>query len=282
MSATLSAEPTCSVETIGPAEAAEYLKANTRNRKVSRGAVKAYAAAISAGEWRLNGETIKFDADGTLIDGQHRLMAIVEAGAPIRAFVMRGLAPESITTIDTGKARTGGDLLSMLGYSYPNETGAAARMLHFYLRPAEAARKKRLSHDRLLAILETHGDLAPCVARAQVKPYANRLTPNTHRGFVYYMAHTYDPQLADRFFRELAGDFEKRGGRRSTVTHMLRERLIMTMAEALPPSARVVYTWLVLAWNAYVAERPAPRFSRVPGRPPRFDPSPFVEVAEEA
>ena len=73
------------VETITPKLAEKWMEANKNNRPLRRSLVGRYAGAIRRGQWELNGESIKFDEDGVLFDGQHRLAAVVEANKPIKS-----------------------------------------------------------------------------------------------------------------------------------------------------------------------------------------------------
>lgn len=108
-------EPEVVVETITPEEAGDYLEVNDVNRAVRASLVERFTNVMLAGGWHLNGETIKFDFDGNLIDGQHRLMAVVEAGRAQQFVVVRNLPPVSRASIDTGARRTLADWLRMNG-----------------------------------------------------------------------------------------------------------------------------------------------------------------------
>jgi len=68
------------VQAITPTKAAEYLEANTSNRPLSSATVKSFAEAMSRGDWMVTHQGIAFSAAGVLVDGQHRLAAIVEPG----------------------------------------------------------------------------------------------------------------------------------------------------------------------------------------------------------
>ena len=61
---------------ITPEMAREYLEKNSHNRRLSERSVRNLATAIKNGEWQVNGEAIKVDKEGNLLDGQHRLSAI--------------------------------------------------------------------------------------------------------------------------------------------------------------------------------------------------------------
>jgi hypothetical protein len=102
-------------EIITPAVAAEYLDQNTDNRHLRSRAVDMYTRNMLAGEWKVTGETIKFDRNGRLIDGQHRLAAIIRAEKQQPCLVVRGLEPEVQGVIDTNLHRTAGDMLRFRG-----------------------------------------------------------------------------------------------------------------------------------------------------------------------
>jgi hypothetical protein len=60
---------------ITPAMAREWLEKNIENnRGVGAQVVDAYARDMLAGKWYIPGDPIRFDEDGNLIDGQHRLV----------------------------------------------------------------------------------------------------------------------------------------------------------------------------------------------------------------
>lgn len=104
------------IELITPEIAKMYLMMNTRNRKVGGINYSKIRAALLQGEWKLNGEAIKVAADGTILDGQHRLMACAETGVSFHTLIVTGLAQETQDTMDTGKSRTLADVLLLNGY----------------------------------------------------------------------------------------------------------------------------------------------------------------------
>lgn len=104
--------------TITPAMAEKWLAATTfRNRDVSMVVINRYASDMAAGKWALNGESIVLDDNGNVIDGQHRLRAIIKAGVPIKSLVVRGADHSVFPTFDIGAKRGGKDVLSIAGYA---------------------------------------------------------------------------------------------------------------------------------------------------------------------
>ena len=81
------------VEVITPAEAQSYLKNNAKHRPIKEKKVAEYMAEMSEGHWKLNGKTICFDTTGRLLNGQHRLSAVVRSGVALTTVVVRGLDP---------------------------------------------------------------------------------------------------------------------------------------------------------------------------------------------
>jgi hypothetical protein len=85
-----------SVEIISPAEAQAYLDNNAKHRPIKEKKVLEYMGEMRDGHWRLNGKTICFDRNGRLLNGQHRLSAVVRSGVPLTTVVVRGLDPDLV------------------------------------------------------------------------------------------------------------------------------------------------------------------------------------------
>jgi hypothetical protein len=84
--------------------AKEWLATGLNFRKASPTHVANISEDIVLGRWKENGDTIKFDKEGRLIDGQHRLLAIVKSGIAsdvgVRCCVVGGLEPEVVRAVD--------------------------------------------------------------------------------------------------------------------------------------------------------------------------------------
>ncbi len=123
---------TTTIETVSPALAVEYLRRNAQNRKVTKKGVERIARAISEDRWLVTCQGIGFDVTGRLVDGQHRLHAIVEAGKPVDILVVRGLDPAVFEVLDNGRLRTAKDTLDVLGHEQSSAYGAVLKTLHAY------------------------------------------------------------------------------------------------------------------------------------------------------
>jgi hypothetical protein len=97
---------------ISPAVAREYLTHNVRNyRKFSEWTANKYARDMQLGRWHWNAVPIAFDEHGHLIEGQHRMHAVIISGVTVPMQVAWGLDERAAETFDIGRPRTIGDAL---------------------------------------------------------------------------------------------------------------------------------------------------------------------------
>lgn len=120
----------CNVVNMTPELASHYLSNNPVNRPVSPRRVSQFAGMMSAGQWALNGETIVISATGRLLDGQHRLAAVVEHGGPVQMLVATGANDATFSTIDIGAKRSSGQIAGIHGIPNSNTVAAAAGILY--------------------------------------------------------------------------------------------------------------------------------------------------------
>ena len=96
------------VELVTPAQARQWLADMRTNRAIKPRLVNRYARQMMRGNWHDNGETLKFDTNGRLCDGQHRLTAQVQANVDLYYCIARNVTEKGILDIDTGGNRTAG------------------------------------------------------------------------------------------------------------------------------------------------------------------------------
>lgn len=102
-----------SIETITPKQAEKYLQFNTSNRNLRKSLVSQYARDMTNGKWRLTHQGVAFNCDGTLLDGQHRLKAIVESGVTVQMLVARAVDSKNQLVMDDHAKRSAGDALTL-------------------------------------------------------------------------------------------------------------------------------------------------------------------------
>jgi hypothetical protein len=236
---------------VTPHLALKLLEKNTRNRSVAYARVDQYANDMRRGDWQLNGEAIKIAADGQILDGQHRLMAVIEADRPVQMLLITGLEPETQETMDQGRSRSFGDVLKLRDEKSYSTLAAAVRTVCLYERdglPYLDAFKPSPSIHQLVRTLERNPEIRDSVAFAlkHKRPWV----PVTAIAALHYLFSVASIEDADDFMLKLLL------GENITAAspiYVLRERLIREHAEtgARTINARIQLAFLIRAWNAY-------------------------------
>jgi hypothetical protein len=169
VASTKSPAQSATVERISPSTARALLDANTHNRNLRLDRVKELAGAMQRDEWELNGETIKIADNGTLLDGQHRLQAVLDSGVTIRSVVVRGLPVAAQDTIDTGRRRRLADVLTLEGYPDAHALAAALNVLHRYRNEhrLDFSRRTAPTPQQALSLLASNPDIHESVRVAR-------------------------------------------------------------------------------------------------------------------
>ena len=132
---------------VTPEVADNYLKFNTNNRKDKDKHVKFLANQMKSGDFLENGESIVFDKNGDLLDGQHRLKAIVKSGLSFNIPIVRGAKPLTMATYDTGKNRSAADILDLNNFKYSVQLASLIKSINGYAvkgrKSSEFGRKSR-------------------------------------------------------------------------------------------------------------------------------------------
>lgn len=95
-----------SVEEVTPMVAEMLLQKNTNNyRKLSQPTVTKYANKMRQGEWDASACMIQIDTNDVLLNGQHRLHAVMQSGETIQSIIVTGASPDSRYRIDSHMPR---------------------------------------------------------------------------------------------------------------------------------------------------------------------------------
>lgn len=177
------------VTTISPSVARQWLDTNTHNRPLKARFVERLARDMKNGNWRITGEAIKFSESGQLLDGQHRLAAIVAADVPITSMVIYGLPAETQDYMDAGIPRKAADVLGLHGIANSFNTAAAFRFLiaEKHGRIVSGG-KTSITTAETMAALAKHPRLPLYVPHSGMFP---RGISNALVGFVRYAASTF-------------------------------------------------------------------------------------------
>lgn len=145
--------------TITPDEAADLLTKNDSNRPLSKSVAHGFAEAIKRGEWKLTHQGIALDKKGNLVDGQHRLAAIVEAETPIETLVFTQVDSDTFDVLDVGRKRSAADALAIAGEKNTHLLASMLRIVWLYnTRPDSSwsGGNAGVTTPQLLETLEAH------------------------------------------------------------------------------------------------------------------------------
>lgn len=242
---------------VTPELASKFLATQIKNRPVTTANLDHYSRMMKEGKWELNGEAIKFNTEGNLIDGQHRLRAVIRSGKSVSMLVVNGLNGRAFETLDTGKTRSGADLLALEGYSQTSPLSAAARSLFSYQAGVWAGKSYGLGYVsplEIVDIIRANPDLVTAVAALKgVYREFGRLWSPGYGAFLLCVARRQSPIKADQFFNEVStGKVDSL----DAITWVLRERLMTSAAspaQRLQPQTKSAFC--VKAWIAYRDDR---------------------------
>jgi hypothetical protein len=148
------------VVTITPQIATQWLRCNRINRPVRKNHVVFLSQEILNGHWQVNGQPIVIADNEDVIDGQHRLMAVIEAGQPIKTLVVYGIKPEAFATIDTGVVRSGADALCLHFTEHSQTVVKAVATAVGWVRSLERGTvhhgKRRISNTEIIEYAQSH------------------------------------------------------------------------------------------------------------------------------
>lgn len=220
---------------IDPAIAARWLENNFRNRPVVEDVVIAYARDMINGVWVATHQGVAFNDVDELIDGQHRLRAIVLSGKTIRMMVTFGLRSKisgslmtTMDAVDRGRTRSVADQLK-IQHGLKNGTLIAAICMSL-AGICSAQRTRRLSVGQSLDIYRLFEKPIDWVILHRPKEHGLRQT-GVAAAFAFALAteDTVEGTIGTMFYGLLTGEKLRD---RSAIKH-LREFLVSEEAKLL-------------------------------------------------
>lgn len=198
-----SGEMYAEVITVTPDMATAWLDLNTHNRTLRQQFIERLAEAINRGEWHLNGESIKVNPD-YLVDGQHRLWAIVLADKPVKALVAFNVPIEAQETIDTGVKRTLSDILKLRGEKESVSLAATLVQMHIWKTKNMLGLQGAYypTAQQALIILDKHPEIRESVDVAR-RLQARVRYPAGIGAALHWILRQIDAEDADEFFDRL-------------------------------------------------------------------------------
>lgn len=262
-------EPVVTIERINAAVAISYLDRNEGNRPLNMNTVSLYTQRMERGEFVLSNDAITFDAEGRLLNGQHRLKAVVQSDTDQPFLVLRGVPADTFTVMDDGKKRTPGDVLAITGIRGAIHMASTVRTV-LLLRARKrthncGALSYRYSNEqiRMECMRDLKGYAAANDAGAACYRKLKIYSQSYYAGVMYYLSHDmgYSITEVEGFFRRLCGLTPTM----NETVNRLRDVMINNMTtkgQTMTALKRDVF--LIKTWNAYVEGRTVKQLKFIP------------------
>lgn len=237
-------------KTITPSEAKSMLEKNTNNRNCSERTVAIYANSIKKGLWKEDTfELIKISKSGRILDGQHRLKAIIKANIPINLHIAYELNDDIFDVLDTGKKRNPSDVFKINNVKNGNSLPSMIQ-LYFSLKNNHSIRSTGLTktNTELLSTYEENSIFWDMVATKSLTWYHNfsKILPPQYVGGFYAFFYEIDSENANKFMDDLAN-----GTTENKSILVLRKRLVDDKVSLRKISSEIKFALIIKTWNFF-------------------------------
>jgi len=142
---------------VSPERATELLERNTLNRSMSQSWADELSAIMKAGKFVLSNDAVAIAADGRVLNGQHRLWAVVDSGVSVPLLVAEGIDEDAQLVMDVGRKRTLFDAVKV-----GSDPAAQRRVVQVAARMHQGLSSyyRKIANQDVPAIYEMHKDAA--------------------------------------------------------------------------------------------------------------------------
>lgn len=236
---------------ITPDMARDMLKRNVNNRPLNQKHVDNLSSQMASGQWIFDGTPIKLSESGSLLDGQHRLSALIQSDKTIDFLVIRGIVSEAFKVMDTGRNRQATDVIGIAGLQYSQEMPTVIRDVMNYhkynsMRPS-VRNKVPFSNTDILefATANTETLMASLTFMSKFKrPIVSRIKLTS----LHYLFSELSVSHADNFISKLCNGLDLA---QDSPIYILREKLIADGVSKTKMPLDKKYAFVVKCWNMY-------------------------------
>lgn len=251
------------VEHINPSKAKLLLAQNTKNRPCNEKRIKNYASLMNDNKWHLTHQGICISKDGHIIDGQHRLKAVVLSGKTIPFNVTYNADSESFKYVDVGYTRTTGNIFAIEGIkNYKSHSAGVASYFRFCHSQAQLTSNRssrvetNLTHDDYLKFYYKNHALLDKVHTVTYNLYRQYriLTESELYAFITHTVIDYGHEF-DFVVKFLDSVYMNRTDSISNAPSLLFSRLIQNVTGISELKPRVKSALLIKAFNFFVKDK---------------------------
>jgi hypothetical protein len=226
------------------------LKLNTGNRRVNRRKIEQLVRQMKAGEFENTGEPIIISAEGVINNGQHRLLALVEADISLDMDVRFGIPRKAFSKTDTGTSRSSGDVLTIKGVGAGGQVASAVRLLVLYHRGLPGSIREFVSNDEVAKAFDGWLDIEDIVGRVNKHAFPKAVKSTPLYATAFLASRTSGKGKLEAWLDAVATGLEVS---RDNPAYQLRERLMRGIDAAIGTREGQLerFALMVKSWNLW-------------------------------
>jgi hypothetical protein len=253
------------IRMVNPEQAKMWLTMNTMNRRVDLQTVDYYADQMKRGQWTISQDAITFSDSHALLNGQHRLQAVIKSATEQPFIVVYNMEESSFVNMDLNKRRSPSDVFKIKNItSYVAVSAGINR--YFTLKKGYITRgqnydtynkaRTKTSIPDMLNFYSLYTDLISDVVSSSESFYGRFKYLRKTDYFSYMMFlildRNHESSKVYDFFKQLS-----RGGSeiRNETINILRDKLIFNETSKTKMTPALRHFYIVKTWNAYITNK---------------------------
>lgn len=241
--------PTVEYVEVSPELATRWLGYNTGNRTIRAARVNQYARDMAEGRWTIGADLVCFDPDGHLLNGQHRLAAIVQAGVSVMLVVQWDTPRTAMPNMDNGSGRSAADLLTWNGESSAALLASSAKLAALWRSGLIYGdnQKRTMSHGSIAEFIDANPSLRQSTNFVSARKSRFDCQPTPMVVAHWGIADASGRDDADSFVTRIV---ELTGEPKGSPVLALNSRLREIRRARMKVEHRVLLALVIRAWNA--------------------------------
>ena len=236
--------------------AKEMLKRNQRNRNCNIKHVSFLANQMKEGRWLFDGQPIRFSEDGRLLDGQHRLSAIIESNTEQQFLIVKGVKSESFKVMDTGRNRGGADVLHINGVQYSTTVASVGRVVMSFAKKnyGKISSDDKISNYAILEWYEANKGIIEIIKNAdRMRLVSGSILTTSQIASFHYLFSKKNVIDAENFINKLCTGLAVE---MDSSIFVLRKKLFQDKTNKAKLPVKEKNALIVKAWNSFRKDQP--------------------------
>lgn len=242
---------------VTPDFALDLLQSNVSNRRINEYVVTRYSNDMKEGRWKTDTvEVLKVSKSGKLLDGQHRLSAVVKSKTPVFFHIAYGLDDCIFDVLDTGKTRNATDVFKIKGIKNECTIPSIIQTCNFFnagIKPDGVQKSKRDTNNMLIEQYYEDEEFWQYVAKKTMPWYRSfaKILSQSVLGGLFACLYKINPEKAEDFLNQLTTGIDIKN---DTIS-LLRTKLMQDKMAPRKMPLSMKYALIIKTWNMYIQNK---------------------------